>query len=144
MIGQACVCHLPTMILMKMRIRHQFYHQLHNRWWNRMVQISDSDFYPELIANQAWYGKICDTLGEWYLNPGTRMQMMLKWDPFIKEAMCYKPVDHSVHPERSIVLNGIAVDEFSDPMTTIARHALNTAFKYKEQNDSKKYLKLAI
>ncbi len=62
-VGQACVCHLPTMILINMRKRHHFYHHLHNRWWNRMILISDSDFYPELIGSQSWYGKICDTLG---------------------------------------------------------------------------------
>jgi len=145
MIGQACVCHLPTMILMNMRLRHQYYHNLHNRWWNKMLLIADSDIYPELIATQAWYGKICDTLGEWYLNPNVRTDLIVKWDKFIKQAMCYKPVDHNIIKERDIKIdNETTVDEFEDPMRSIALHAMNTANKYTEVLESKRYLKIAV
>lgn len=58
MIGQAAACHLPTMILLEMRMNHQWYHDLFNRWWNSMVTIADKDIYPELIGGQAWFGKI--------------------------------------------------------------------------------------
>ncbi len=142
MIGQACVCHLPTMIMMNMRLRHHFYHYLHNRWWNRMILIADTDIYPELIATQVWSGKICDTLGEWFLNPSVRSDMILQWDKFIKKAMCYKPVNHKVVPERDIQIAGETVDEFLDPMTVIAKHALETARAYTENVESKSYLKI--
>ena len=144
MIGQACVCHLPSMIILNMKLRHHFLHFLHNRWWNRMLLIADSDIYPELIATQAWSGKICDTLGEWYLNPSTRSDMTLKWDKFIKQAMCYKPVDHVAMPERDIKIGKDVVDEFADPIMVIARHALEVAKQYEQDLESKKYLKLAI
>jgi hypothetical protein len=62
MVGQAIACHLPTIILADMKKNHHFYHHSSNRWFNEMILIADSDIYPELIGNQAWYGKICDTL----------------------------------------------------------------------------------
>src|SRR6185437_11644601 len=34
MVGAAAACHLPTMVLIKMRMHHQWYHDLFNRWWN--------------------------------------------------------------------------------------------------------------
>lgn len=58
MVGAAAVNHLPTMILLDMRMHHQWYHDLFNRWWNEMVTIADKDIYPELIGGQAWFGKI--------------------------------------------------------------------------------------
>lgn len=58
LIGSAAACHLPTMILLDMRMHHQWYHDLFNRWWNSMVTIADKDIYPELIGGQAWFGKI--------------------------------------------------------------------------------------
>ena len=58
LIGSAAVNHLPTMILLDMRMHHQWYHDLFNRWWNDMVTIADKDIYPEIIGGQAWFGKI--------------------------------------------------------------------------------------
>jgi hypothetical protein len=58
MIGQAAAAHLPTMILLDMRMHHQYYHDMFNRWFNSMVTIADKDIYPELIGGQAWFGKI--------------------------------------------------------------------------------------
>lgn len=58
MIGAAAAAHLPTMILLDMRMHHQWFHDYFNRWWNQMVTIADKDIYPELIGGQAWFGKI--------------------------------------------------------------------------------------
>lgn len=58
LIGSAVANHLPTMILLDMRMHHQWYHDLYNRWWNEMITIADKDIYPELIGGQAWFGKI--------------------------------------------------------------------------------------
>ena len=58
LIGSAAANHLPTMILLEMRMHHQWYHDLFNRWWNEMVTIADKDIYPEIIGGQAWFGKI--------------------------------------------------------------------------------------
>jgi lipid A disaccharide synthetase len=58
MVGSAAACHLPSMILLDMRMHHQWYHDLFNRWWNEMVTIADKDIYPEIIGGQAWFGKI--------------------------------------------------------------------------------------
>ena len=34
--------------------------------------IADNGIYPELIGGEVWHGKICDTLGEWYVKPEVR------------------------------------------------------------------------
>ncbi len=52
-----------------------------------MNLIADRDIYPELIGGQAWFGKITDTLAEWYVKPGTRYQMAEKWEHFLKDAL---------------------------------------------------------
>ena len=87
MVGAAAACHLPTAILIKMRMHHQYYHDLFNRWANEMNLLADNNIYPELIGGEAWFGKICDTLGEWYLKPGKRWDMIRKWEYFIKDAI---------------------------------------------------------
>ena len=76
MVSSAAACHLPTMDLIKMRMHHHWYHDLFNRWWNDMNIIADNGVYPELIGGEAWFGKIADTLGEWYVKPDTRYQMI--------------------------------------------------------------------
>jgi len=86
-VGQAAVCQLPTLILFNMRMHHQYYHDLFNRWQNNMNLIADKDIYPELIGGQAWYGKICDSLGEWYVKPGTRYELIEQWEYFIKDSL---------------------------------------------------------
>lgn len=109
-----------------------------------MLIIADKGIYPELIATEVWHGKICDTLAEWYLNPPTRTEMIVAWDKFVRQAMCYKPVDHKMVPERSPKVEGVAVDEFADPMQVVAEHALGVASKYAESVEAKKYLNFAV
>lgn len=72
MVGQAAACHLPCMILVNMRMNQQYYHDWFNRWANNMNLIADKDIYPELIGGQAWFGKIADSLAQWYVTPKTR------------------------------------------------------------------------
>lgn len=135
------MCHLPTMILFDMKRRHHLWQHLHNRWWNRMLLIADKDIYPELIGSQVWHGKICDTLGEYYLNPRTRVDMMAKWEPFIKQALCFKNVDHSINKKRDIILtDGEKVDEFNDPIIWMSKHVLKQAVEYAESVQIKPYL----
>jgi lipid A disaccharide synthetase len=45
--------------------------------------IADNNVYPELIGGEAWFGKIADTLGEWYVKPDTRYNMITKFDGYI-------------------------------------------------------------
>lgn len=62
LVGAAAVTHLPIAILIKMRMHHQWYHDLFNRWWNSMNIIANNNIYPEFIGGEAWFGKMCDTL----------------------------------------------------------------------------------
>ena len=48
---------------------------------------ADCNHYPELIGGEAWFGKITDTLGEWYLKPGKRWDLITNWEYFLKDAM---------------------------------------------------------
>lgn len=81
-----------------------------------MAIIADCNVYPELIGGEAWYGKICDTLGEWYVRPDIRYDMISQWEYFIKDALTYKQLDRSVVKTRDMVMDdGQAYDEFKDP-----------------------------
>ena len=105
LIGQAAACHLPTMILVKMRVHHQWFSDLYNQWWNQMNIIADNNVYPELIGGEAWYGKIADSLAEWYVKPEARYDLIRKWEYFLKDALCYKPIDRSEVKSRDIILS---------------------------------------
>ena len=45
--------------------------------------IADNNVYPEVIGGEAWYGKIADTLAQWYVNPDVRYHMIEKFDGFL-------------------------------------------------------------
>lgn len=89
MVSAAAACHLPTLILAQMRMHHQWYHDLFNRWLNNMNILADNNIYPELIGGEAWYGKICDSLAEWFVKPEVRYDKIRKFEYFIKEAMSF-------------------------------------------------------
>ena len=130
MVGSAAACHLRTMILLKMRMHHQWYHDLFNRWASDLNTLADKNVYPELIGGEAWFGKIADTLAQWHLNPHTRYDFIRKWEYFLKDAMSYKSLDRSVVKTRDLIIAGEAYDEFKDPFTQIARHLLADANSY--------------
>lgn len=67
--------------------------------------IADNNIYPELIGGEAWFGKIADTLAEWYVKPDIRYSMITKFDGFIQEAMSYKTIDRNVVKTRDLVLD---------------------------------------
>lgn len=67
--------------------------------------IADNNVYPELIGGEAWFGKIADTLGEWYVKPEIRYNLITKFDGYLQEAMSYKPIDRSVVKSREIILS---------------------------------------
>jgi hypothetical protein len=121
MVSAAAACHLPTMVLIKMRMHHQWFSDLYNQWWNEMNILSDNNIYPELIGGEAWYGKIADTLAEWYVKPDTRYEMARKFEVFVKEGMSYKQLDRNVVRSKNLILHdGMAYDEFKDPMRQVA------------------------
>jgi len=122
MVSAAAALHLPTMVLLKMRMHHQWYHDLFNRWANNMNLIADKDIYPELIGGQAWFGKITNTLGEWYLKPRTRYAKIEQFEGFVKESL---PRADNVQPASTqfgeiSFDNESAYDEFVDPIQITA------------------------
>ena len=60
MVSAAIACHLPTMILINMRMHHQYYHDMSNRFWNDMNLIANKAVYPEMIGGEVWEGRIAD------------------------------------------------------------------------------------
>ena len=122
MISSAAACHLPTMNLFNMRIHHQWYNDLFNRWWNDMNIIADRNVYPELIGGEAWFGKIADNLAEWYVKPDVRYNLIRNWDGFIQEAMSYKAIDRTkVHTRDLILDDGNAYKVYQDPFNLTCR-----------------------
>jgi hypothetical protein len=69
-----------------------------------MSIIADCDIYPEYIGGEAWYGKITDTMAEWYLKPEIKYDMIRKWEYFIKESLSYKSIDRSIVKTKDIIL----------------------------------------
>lgn len=67
--------------------------------------IADKNIYPELIGGEAWYGKICDTLAEWYVKPEVRYDMVRSWEYFIKDALSYKPLDRTQVKTKDLILS---------------------------------------
>lgn len=133
LIGSAAACHLPTMILLEMRMHHQWYHDLFNRWWSSMATIADKDIYPELIGGQAWFGKICDTLGEWYLKPEMRFDLIREWEFWLKDAM-HKidgPTPGSLSGDNNIIIHdGKDYEDFADGFTLMAQKVWSDMQQY--------------
>jgi len=65
-------------------------HDLINRSWNNMDILADKNIYPEFIGGEAWWGKICDSIGEWYVKPEVRYDFIKQWEYFMKDALSYK------------------------------------------------------
>ena len=123
MVASAAACHLPTMVLANLRMHHQWFADLYNRWWTPMNIIADNNIYPELIGGEVWFGKVADTLAEWHVKPEIRYDMIRKMEYFLKDALSYKPLDRKVVQTRDLVLaDGQVYDEFKDPFRQIAHH----------------------
>jgi len=121
MASSAVACHLPTMNMIKMRMHHQWYHDLFNRWWSDMNIVANNNISPELIGGEAWFGKIADSLAAIYINPNARYERIEKWDAHLHEAMSYKAIDRSEVSTRDIILaDGHAYNEYKDPFHVAA------------------------
>ena len=95
MVSAATVCHLPTMILINMRMHHQYYHDMSNRFWNDMNLMANKAVYPEMIGGEVWEGRIADQMAEWFVKPDSRYEFIRKWEFFIKDALCYQEIDRT-------------------------------------------------
>ena len=124
LVASAAACHLPTMVLANLRMHHQWFSDLYNRWWTPMNIIADNNIYPELIGGEVWFGKIADTLAEWYVKPEVRFDMIRKMEYFLKDSLSYKPLNRSEVHSRDLILgnDGQIYDEFKDPFRQIAHH----------------------
>jgi hypothetical protein len=121
-------------------MHHQWYNDLFNRWWNDMNIIADKNVYPELIGGEAWFGKIADTLGEWYIKPDMRYQMIRSFDSYVQEAMPYRPIDRSQVKTRDIILgDGQAYDVYMNPMKVTTDAILADVNAYDNPVDSSKF-----
>lgn len=68
--------------------------------------ITDNAVNPELIGGEAWWGKICDTLAENYINPKARQHSIGRLRGFVEEGMSYKPIDRSEVRTRDLLIDG--------------------------------------
>jgi hypothetical protein len=74
MVSSANALHLPVNTIFDMRLNHQFYQNF---------IIADNHVNHELIGGEAWWGKICDTLAENYVNANARVHMIQKLNGFV-------------------------------------------------------------
>ena len=78
--------------------------------------IADRHVYPDLIGGEAWFGKVADTLAEWYVKPDQRYLMIRNFDGFVQEGMSYKEIDRTKVRTRDIILeDGNAYNVYQDP-----------------------------
>lgn len=131
MCSAAAACHLPNMNLINMRMHQLYYHDLFNRFWSDMNIIADNTVYPEMIGNEVWFGKIADTLAQWYVKPDVRFDMIRKFDGFLQEGMSYRKPDRNVVRTKEIVLSdGQAYKEYMDPMHVAATNMWRDIERY--------------
>jgi len=83
MVSSANALHLPVNCMFDMRMNQQFYQNFFNRWWNDMNIVADNHVNVELIGGEAWWGKICDTLAENYIDTNARIHMIQKLNGFV-------------------------------------------------------------
>mmetsp|Transcript_18181 Transcript_18181/g.31101 ORF Transcript_18181/g.31101 Transcript_18181/m.31101 type:complete len:134 (-) Transcript_18181:82-483(-) len=118
-----------------MRMHHQWWHDFYNRWWNDMNIVADNSVNDELIGGQAWFGKICDTLAQNYLQPRLRFQTIKKLDGFIQEAIPHMPLDRSVVTGRDLILDdGLSYTQHYDPMLLTAKKIIADLNENAESN----------
>jgi hypothetical protein len=145
MVSSAAACHLPTMNLFDMKWHHHWYHDLFNRWWNDMNLIAERNVYPEIIGGEAWYGKVADTLGEWYIKPDQRYNMMRNFEGFIAEGMSYKSIDRTKVRTRDIILeDGNAYNVYMDPFSVACRKIWADMQAYEEHDAVERPSRLSI
>lgn len=93
--------------------------------------IADNGVYPEMIGGEVWFGKIADTLGEWYVKTDVRFEMVGKFDGFLQEAMSFKPIDRTQVRTRDLILSdGQAYSQYMDPHHVAATHMWKDIQKY--------------
>jgi len=122
MVSSANALHLPVNCMFNMRMNHQFYQHFFNRWWNDMNIVADNNVNVELMGGEAWWGKICDTLAENYVNPSARIQMLRKLNGFVQDGMSFKPLDRSEVRTRDLMVDGQEFTQYHDPMVLAARN----------------------
>jgi len=122
MVSSANALHLPVNCMFDMRMNQQFYQNFFNRWWNDMNILTDNHVNIELIGGEAWWGKICDTLAENYINPNARVHMMSKLKGFVNEGMSFKPLDRTVVRTKDLMVDGQSYTQYHDPFNLAAKN----------------------
>lgn len=120
MISSAAALHLPTMALVDMRLHEHYWNDFFNRNWCDINIYANRKVYPEYIGGEAWYGKITDTMAEWYLRPETRFDMIKEYDGCIQDMMCHAEKDRKVLKTREIMVGSSEYFHVKDPYVTAA------------------------
>ena len=136
MVSSANALHLPVNTMFNMRMNHQFYQNFFNRYWNDMNIITDTQVNMELIGGEAWFGKICDTLAENYINPNARVHMIQRLNGFVQEGMSFKPLDRNEVRTRDLMVDGQSYDQYYDPHLLAARNMWKDIDSYQCFGDS--------
>ena len=130
MVSSANALHLPVNTMLQMRMHHQFYNDFFNRWWNDMNIVADNSVNKELIGGEFWWGKICDTLAENYIDPRVRYQTIQKLNGFVQDGMSLKPLDRQEVRTKDLMIDGQAFDQYYDPFTLATKKMWNDIQAY--------------
>lgn len=144
MVSSANALNLPVNCMFNMRMHHQFYQNYFNRWWNDMNLIADNDVNKELIGGECWFGKICDTLGQNYVNPRARQQQIQRLRGFVQEGMSFKPLDRSQVRTRDLLIDGQPYTQHYDPFVLAARHMWADIQAYNNDVDMQDNLRVSL
>ena len=130
MVSAANALHLPLNCMINMRMHQQWFNDFYNRWWNDMNIIADNHINKELIGGECWFGLICDTLAEFYVNPDERYTQIQRNAGFVQEGMSWKPLDRTEVRTRDLLIDGQAYDQYYDPFLLSAGHMLKAINEY--------------
>lgn len=144
MVSSANALNLPVNCMLNMRMHHQFYQNYFNRWWNDMNLIADNDVNKELIGGECWYGKICDTLAENYVNPRARQQQIQRLKGFVQEGMSFKPLDRTQVRTRDLLIDGQPYTQHYDPFVLAAQHMWSDIQGYNSVVDMQDNLRVSL
>lgn len=98
--------------------------------------IADNSINPELIGNQAWFGKIADTLADNYVNPSARTKQIQKTKGFVQDALSWKPLDRKEVRTKELLIDGQAYDQHYEPFGMIARNMWSDIEAYQAFGDA--------
>lgn len=98
--------------------------------------ISDNSLNKELIGNEAWFGKITDTLAANYISPRARTDQIQLSKGFVQDALSFKPLDRAEVRTKELLIDGQAYDQHYEPFHLVAKNMMQDIEEYQSFGDA--------